>query len=102
VLFAHLRVVVSRDMSWTDQHQVEEAADDDQVLSEEFDDWVREGTAPGEEDELEADQTDITADGADSTAEASREGEPGRGSIDEFRYCLEAVLFLLRNTIRSG
>ncbi len=78
VLFAHLRGV-SRDMSWTDQHQTEEAEDDDQILSEEFDDWVREGAAPGEEDESEADQADTTVDEAESSAEDS-EGEPARAA----------------------
>ncbi|WP_226043031.1 hypothetical protein [Natrinema sp. DC36] len=56
---------------------MEEAADDDQILSEEFDDWVREGTAPGEEDESEVDQADTTVDEAGSTAEDS-EGEQDR------------------------
>ncbi|UHQ98308.1 hypothetical protein HYG81_19750 (plasmid) [Natrinema zhouii] len=60
-------------MSWTDQHQTEEAEDDDQILSEEFDDWVREGAALGEEDEPEADQADTTVDEAGSTAEDSEE-----------------------------
>ncbi len=64
-------------MSWTDQHQTEEAGDDDQILSEEFDDWVREGAAPSEEDEPEADQAETTVDEAGSTAEDS-EGEQVR------------------------
>ncbi|MFC6763902.1 hypothetical protein [Natrinema soli] len=64
-------------MSWTDQHQTEDAENDDQILSEEFDDWVREGTAPGEEDESEANQTDTTADGADSTAEEAEASTGG-------------------------
>ncbi len=59
-------------MSWTDQHQTEDTKDDDQILSEEFDNWVREGAVPGEEDESDADQTDTTVDGADSTAEKTR------------------------------
>lgn len=68
-------------MSWTDQHQTEEAEDDDQNLSEEFDEWVREGAAPGEEDKSEADQADTTVDEDESSAEDSKEsseGEPAR------------------------
>ncbi|ADB63363.1 hypothetical protein Htur_4569 (plasmid) [Haloterrigena turkmenica DSM 5511] len=68
-------------MSWTDQHQTEEAEDDDQILSKEFDDWVREGAAPSEEDELEADQADTTVDEAESLAEdseVSSEGDQAR------------------------
>ncbi|WP_306061090.1 hypothetical protein [Natronococcus wangiae] len=64
-------------MSWTDQHQTEDAEDDDQILSDEFDDWVGEGAAPGEEDELEADQVDTTADEAGSTAENGEGGSEG-------------------------
>ncbi len=64
-------------MSWTDQHQTEEAADDDQILSEEFDNWVREGAALDEEDESEADQADTTVDEAESSAEDSEESSEG-------------------------
>lgn len=69
------------DMNWTDQHQTEDAEDDDQILSEEFDDWVREGAALGEEDESEADQADTTVDEAESSAEdseVSSEGDQAR------------------------
>lgn len=50
-------------MSWTDHHQTEGAADDDQILGEEFDEWVRVGAEPDELDESDAEipqQTKLT------------------------------------------
>ncbi|WP_222914162.1 hypothetical protein [Natrinema sp. SYSU A 869] len=61
-------------MSWTDQHQTEDTENDDQILSEEFDDWVQEGTAQGEEDAEDGGQADTTAaDEAESSAEDGEE-----------------------------
>ncbi|ELZ01412.1 hypothetical protein [Natrialba aegyptia] len=65
-------------MSWTDQHQTEDADDDDQILSEEFDDWVQEGTAPGEEDAEDDGQADTTAADEAEDGEESSEGEQVR------------------------
>ncbi|ADB63717.1 hypothetical protein Htur_4988 (plasmid) [Haloterrigena turkmenica DSM 5511] len=69
-------------MSWTDQHQTEDAEDDDQILSEEFDDWVQEGAAPGEEDAEDDGQADTTAadeaEGSTEDGEESSEGEQAK------------------------
>ncbi|MFC6763627.1 hypothetical protein [Natrinema soli] len=65
-------------MSWTDQHQTEDAEDDDQILSEEFDDWVQEGAVLGEEDAEDDGQADTTAaDEAESSAEDGEESSEG-------------------------